>query len=106
MARSYVCSLAGGTATATIQMTATQTLKQWLVSATNAAAGAYELSLSSTSQIATAQPTSDVIARVKLSGTAGPAQNVVIPINLPRRILDYVYVHQTGTGNLGETTLS
>jgi len=87
-------------------MTATQTLKHVLLTITNAAAGAVEISTSPTSQIATAQPTADVIARLKQSATAGPAQQVEFTVNLPRRILDFVYVHQTGAGNLGEITLS
>jgi len=50
-ARAYVVDIAGGTATATVQIQATQTLKSMILTWVNAAAGKIELSLSSTSQI-------------------------------------------------------
>lgn len=104
-ARSYVCDIAGGTATATIQCQGTQTLKSWLVSWVNAAAGKIELSYSSTSQIGTAQPDSNVIARVSASAGANTAA-VDVPIRMPVKAFQSIYIHCTGAGNLGTATLS
>lgn len=104
MARSYVADIAGGTATATIQIQARQTLKNLTLSWINAAAGKIELSTSGTSQIGTAQPDSNVIARVSC-GSSGQSQ-VHIPINLPVVAFQSVYVHCTGAGNLGTAVLS
>lgn len=106
MARTYVADLAGGTATVTIQVQQSQTFKNLFVSITNAAAGKVELSLAPTSQIGTAQPTSDVLARVNCSATAGPSQNVLIPIQ-PTKMSPFesIYIHQTGAGNLGSIVL-
>lgn len=105
MARVYVVDIAGGTATATVQMQAKQTLKNATFSWVNAAAGKIELSYSSTSQIGTAQPDSNVIARVSASAGANTAA-VTIPINMPVIAFQSVYVHCTGAGNLGTATLS
>jgi hypothetical protein len=105
MARTYVADIAGGTATATIQCQATQTLKEWLVSWVNAAAGKIELSYSSTSQIGTAQPDSNVIARVSASAGANTAV-VSTPIRMPVKAFQSIYVHCSGSGNLGTSTLS
>jgi len=104
MARSYIADIAGGTATATIQIQATQTLKNWSVSWVNAAAGKIELSLSGTSQIGTAQPDNNVIGRVSCSAGANTAA-VNIPITLPVKAFQSVYVHCTGAGNLGTSVL-
>ena len=105
MARAYVVDIAGGTATATVQMQATQTLKNLLLSWVNAAAGKIELSYSGTSQIGTAQPDNNVIARVSVS--AGANQAVIShPINMPVKAFQSVYVHCTGAGNLGTAVLS
>jgi hypothetical protein len=105
MARPYIADIAGGTATATIQIQATQTLKSFCVSWVNAAAGKIELSLSGTSQIGTAQPDNNVVARV--SASAGANQAVaVIPINVPVKAFQSIYVHCTGAGNLGTAVLS
>jgi hypothetical protein len=106
-ARSYVCDIAGGTATATIQIQATQTLKSFFVSALNAAAGKIELSMSSTSQIGTAQPDSNVLARVSLGSAAAGNSSVVadIPINQPVKAFQSIYIHCTGAGNLGTAVL-
>ena len=104
-ARSYVVDIAGGTATATIQMQATQTLKNLLLSWVNAAAGKIELSTSGTSQIGTAQPDTNVIARASVS--AGANQTVTnIPIRLPVKAFQSIYIHCTGAGNLGTAVLS
>jgi hypothetical protein len=104
-ARSYVADIAGGTATATIQMQAKQTLKRLVLSWANAAAGKIELSTSPNSQIGTAQPDPNVIARV--SCNAGTNEAVAeIPINLPVVAFQSIYVHCTGTGNLGTAILS
>lgn len=102
--RTYVADIPGGTATTTIQITGKQTLKQFVVSAANAAAGKYELSTVSASQIGTAQPTPDVIARVSLA--ASGQTNIRMDINLPVNPFENVYVHCTGAGNLGTVVLS
>ena len=104
MARPYVVDIAGGTATATVQIQGTQTLKNFSVSWINAAAGKIELSLSGTSQIGTAQPDNNVQARVSC-GSSGQSA-VVIPINIPVKAFQSVYVHCTGAGNLGTAVLS
>lgn len=105
MARTYVSDLPGGTATTTIQAQETQTFKTAVFSFLSTAAGKIELSLSPTSQIGTAAPTSDVIVRLNCSATAGNVV-VVIPVNIPVKAFKNVYVHQTGAGNLGDITLS
>ena len=104
MARPYICDIAGGTATATIQVQGRQTFKNWSLSWTNAAAGKIELSLSGTSQIATAQPDTNVVARVTCGAGAGTASEVV-PINVPVVAFQNIYIHCTGAGNLGTSTL-
>jgi len=107
MARTYVVDIAGGTATATVQCQQTQTLKSATWTGVPAAAGKYELSYSSTSQIGTAQPDSNVIARVSLGVlTSGGAYGVQMPINMPVKAFQNIYVHCTGAGNLGTVTLS
>jgi hypothetical protein len=108
MARQYVCDIAGGTATATIQVQQKQTLKLFTVTALNAAAGKIELSTSGTSQIGTAQPDVNVIARVSLGSAAAGNSSIcaVIPINLPVTAFQSLYIHCTGSGNLGTAVLS
>jgi hypothetical protein len=107
MARTYVCDIAGGTATATIQCQATQTLKSATFTWTPAAAGKYELSYSSSSQIGTAQPDANVVARVNIGvTTSGGAAGVQLPINMPVKAFQSIYIHCTGAGNLGTATLS
>lgn len=103
--RQYVVDIAGGTATATVQMQAKQTLKNLALSWVNAAAGKIELSISGTSQIGTAQPDSNVIARVSCSAGANTAA-VEIPISLPVIAFQSIYIHCTGAGNLGTAVLS
>jgi len=105
MARSYVADIAGGTATVTIQVQGRQTFKKWAVSWLNAAAGKIELSTSPTSQIGTAQPTPDVIARVSASAGANQAVQQ-LDISLPAVAFQNVYIHCTGAGNLGTSVLS
>lgn len=102
--RTYIADLPGGTATTTIQMTENGKIQGITLSFLSAAAGKIEVSRSATSQIGTAQPTKDVIARLNCSGTAG---NVVaeIPVTVSVKQLDYIYVHQTGAGNLGNVVL-
>jgi hypothetical protein len=103
-ARAYVVDIAGGTATATVQIQATQTLKAFDVTWVNAAAGKIELSLSSTSQIGTAQPDTNVLARVSCS--AGANQSfAALPINQPVKAFQSIYIHCTGAGNLGTAVL-
>lgn len=108
MARQYVVDIAGGTATATVQIQQKQTLKWFTVTYANAAAGKIELSLSGTSQIGTAQPDINVIARVSIvaSATSFFATSVVIPISVPVIAFQSIYVHCTGAGNLGTAVLS
>jgi hypothetical protein len=105
MARTYNADLPGGTATTTIQCQAKQTFKILMLTLTSAAAGKVELSLSSSSQIGTAQPDSNVIARVNVTATAGPAQTTVVPISLPVIPFQSIYLHQTGAGNIGTAYL-
>jgi hypothetical protein len=106
--RSYILDLPGGTATNSIQIAAAGTLKEALISYHDAAAGKIEISRAPTSQIGTAQPTKDVIARINQSGTAG---DQVVSFAIPAipeaklKILDLLYVHQTGAGNLGTLTI-
>lgn len=107
MARTYIADIAGGTATVTIQCQGTQTLKRAFWSGVGAAAGKYELSYSSTSQIGTAQPDSNVIARLSLGVlTSGGTFAVFTEINMPVKAFQSIYVHCTGAGNLGTVTLS
>jgi hypothetical protein len=104
----YTADLPGGTATVAIQMQKKKTLKQCVISILNAAAGKVELSTSPTSQIATAQPTADVLFRLNISaGTAASVSTAtVIPLNLPVQAFQSLYVHQTGAGNLGSISLA
>lgn len=104
MARAYNVDIAGGTATATVQIQGAQTLKSFTVSYVNAAAGKIELSLSGSSQIGTAQPDNNVIARVSCSAGANQVA-IQIPINVPVKAFQSVYVHCTGAGNLGTAVL-
>ena len=108
MARAYVCDIAGGTATATIQIQARQTLKNFALTALNAAAGKIELSLSGTSQIGTAQPDSNVIARASLGSAAAGNSSICMnfPINMPVTAFQSIYIHCTGAGNLGTAVLN
>ena len=107
MARTYIADIAGGTATVTIQCQAAQTLKNATWTWTPAAAGKFELSYSSTSQIGTAQPDSNVIARVSIGVlTSGGASGLTMPIKMPVKAFQSIYVHCTGSGNLGSLTLS
>jgi len=107
MARPYIVDIAGGTASVTVQCQATQTLKQVTFTWTPAAAGKYELSYSASSQIGTAQPDSNVVARVNVGvTTSGGAAGVTIPINMPVKAFQNIYVHCTGAGNVGSATIS
>ena len=103
-ARNYVVDIAGGTATATVQIQATQTLKSFAVTWVNAAAGKIELSMSSTSQIGTAQPDTNVLARASCSAGANTAF-AEFTINQPVKAFLSVYVHCTGAGNLGTAVI-
>lgn len=106
MARSYIADIAGGTATATIQIQGSQTFKDWTVSYMNAAAGKIELSMSSTSQIGTAQPDSNVVARVSVGANTTGNVIATIPIRVPVKAFQNIYVHCTGSGNLGTSILN
>lgn len=105
MARQYVCDIAGGTATATIQVQQAQTLKSFDLSWVNAAAGKIELSYSGTSQIGTAQPDVNVMARASASAGANQATQH-FDIKMPVKPFQSIYVHCTGAGNLGTAVLS
>ena len=105
MARNYIGDIAGGTATSTMQIQGSQTFKDFFVTWVNAAAGKIELSLSSTSQIGTAQPDTNVQARVSCSAGAN-SQSASIPIRVPVKAFQSIYVHCTGAGNLGTYVLS
>ena len=104
MARQYVVDIAGGTATATVQCQATQTLTNFDLSWVNAAAGKIELSLSGTSQIGTAQPDVNVIARASCSAGANQATQH-FDIRMPVKAFQSIYIHCTGAGNLGTAVL-
>jgi hypothetical protein len=106
-ARAYIVDIVGGTASATIQIQGTQTLKSCVFSAANVAAGKYELSLSSTSQIGTAQPDSNVLARMNVSagGATGPTTVGAFELNQPVKAFQSIYVHCTGAGNLGNAVI-
>lgn len=106
LTRTYVVDIPGGTATTTVQMQANGSLSQICASIVNAAAGSYEVSKSSTSQIGTAAPDDNVIARFRVSGTAGPANwSVVEGLKVPVKAFQNLYVHCTGAGNLGQVIL-
>jgi hypothetical protein len=104
--RQYVVDIAGGTATATVQIQQTQKLKTFSVTWVNAAAGKIELSLSGTSQIGTAQPDNNVLARVSCSAGANTAFAVIPLLNASVKAFQSVYVHCTGAGNLGTAVLT
>jgi hypothetical protein len=74
------------------------------MSIVTAAAGTWELSKSSTSQIATTSPDVSVVARARVGATAG-MQNVFLELDIPVKVLDNWYLHCTGAGNVGELTL-
>lgn len=109
MPRQYIADLPGGTATTTITMTQAQKLKRAVISMLTAAVGKVEISVSPTSQIGTAQPTDDVLARINCSATAG---NVVADLDLSVaakasvKPFQGLYIHQTGAGNLGTVNIS
>jgi len=103
----YICDIAGGTATVTIQIQGTQTLKSVVFTAANIAAGKYELSLAATSQIGTAQPDSNVLARMNVAagGATGPVTTAAFDLNQPVKAFQSIYVHCTGAGNLGNAVI-
>jgi len=103
-ARAYVVDIAGGTATATVQIQATQTLRSMKLTWVNAAAGKIELSLSSTSQIGTAQPDTNVLARASCSAGAN-TQFAEFDLQQPVKAFQSIYVHCTGAGNLGTAVI-
>ncbi len=72
----------------------------------NAAAGKIELSMSSTSQIGTAQPDSNVVARVSVGANTTGNVIATLPISVPVIAFQNIYVHCTGSGNLGTSVLS
>jgi len=102
--RVLVTSIAGGTATATIQVPVSGTVRRVVMSFVTAAAGSWELSKSSTSQIATTAPDVSVLARARIGATAGNG-STIFEMNVPVKILDYLYLHCTGAGNVGELNI-
>jgi len=106
MARPYIAGIPGGTATTTIQIQGAQTIRNWTVTALAAAVGAYELSTSPTSQIATGQPDPSVIARVSMPGATTGVLAITVPVNLPVKAFQNIYVHCTGSGNVGTSLLN
>lgn len=108
--RSVVVSIAGGTATATITVPTTGKLTKAIMSAIPAAAGSWELSKNGTSQISSATPDVGVLARARFAAPlssvgAVPTTTAVYELNLPVKQLDTLYLHCTGTGNVGELML-
>lgn len=103
--RVYICDLPGGTNTSTIQIQAKGTLKRIVLTFINAAVGKTEVSLSSTSQIGTLQPTKDVLFRVNHSATAGNQSATLDGLQVGLAPFQSVYVHQTGAGNLGTVNM-
>jgi len=101
--RSIVLSVTAATSQ-TIQIPVSGKITAVLMSIVTAAAGTWELSTNSTSQIATSSPDTGVLLRARIGATAG-MQNVVFPINRAVKILDNWYIHTTGAGNVGELTL-
>jgi hypothetical protein len=101
--RAIVLSVTAAT-TQTIQIPQSGKIVGVLFSVVTAAAGSWELSTSSTSQIATSSPDTGVKARLRIGATAG-MQNVFLPIELPVRVLDNFYIHTTGAGNVGELVI-
>src|SRR5947207_11368570 len=99
--RSLVYSIAGGTASQTIQIPQNATIVGALFSVVTAAAGSWELSTNGTSQIATTNPDVGVKARVRIGATAGNLCTYV-PIGAKVKTLDNWYLHCTGAGNVGE----
>jgi hypothetical protein len=102
--RSLVYSIAGGTASQTIQIPVTGRVTKAIFSITPAAAGSWELSKNGTSQIGTTNPDVGVLARARVSAV-GPTAPVVFELDVPVKILDNLYLHCTGAGNVGELTL-
>jgi len=101
--RSLVLSVTAATSQ-TIQMPQSGIVVAASFSVVTAAAGSWELSTSSTSQIATGSPDVGVIYRLRIGATAGNFI-VYIPIGKTMKVLDNWYIHTTGAGNVGELTL-
>lgn len=85
-------------------MTEGGTIQRATLSFLSAAVGKIEISKIVTSQIGTGQPTKDVLARINCSATAGNVV-VVVPLKQTVKVLDNIYIHQTGAGNLGNIIL-
>jgi len=101
--RSIVLSVTAATSQ-TIQMPQSGTIIGASFSVVTAAAGSWELSTSSTSQIATGSPDVGVIFRLRIGATAGNFM-IYVPIGKSVKVLDNWYIHTTGAGNVGELTL-
>ena len=72
----------------------------------NVATGKIELSTSPTSQIGTAQPDPSVVARMSVGANTTGNVFAEFPIRVPVKAFQNIYIHQTGTGNLGTAVLS
>jgi hypothetical protein len=106
--RSIVTTIAGGTATATIAMPVTGKIARAYFCVNQSAAGSWELSKSSTSQIATTSPDVSVLARISILTPAAAVANSVphfFELNVPVKVLDNIYLHCTGAGNSGQLVL-
>jgi len=100
--RSLVLSVTAATSQ-TIQMPQSGTIIAALFAPIGAAAGSWELSKSSTSQIATGSPDVGVIVRLRLGALiTGPTY---VTLGIQVKVLDNWYIHTTGAGNVGELTL-
>jgi hypothetical protein len=102
--RTYAVEIAGGTATATIQIQQNGTITDIELCSVPAAAGEYEVSFSGTSQIGTAQADSNVIARMRIGATGAPTQSFKRACKVVA--FQNVYVHCTGAGNLGTANIT
>ncbi|SRR5712691_2524964 len=106
MAKQYVVSIPGGTASTSILVTQTGILKRAVMVAVDGAAGSWELSLSGTSQISSASPDTGVLARIRLGTVLGGLYTAVFEMAVPVKNFNYLYLHCTGAGNVGELILT
>lgn len=103
--RSYICDYVAAGSLA-IQIQAKARLKAICLTISNSVAGGVvELSVSPSSQIGTAQPSSTVIARFR-TGAAAATENgaVIYPCDVPLEPFQLVYLHTLGAG-IGSVSL-
>ncbi len=101
MSQSYTSDLPGGTATTAIVIRGPGTLKAVQLTVLSAAAGKVEVSRAAASQIGTAQPSKEVLARISLGAGGATVSATVELAPVKFSTLDTLYVHSTGAGNLG-----